>query len=174
LVEAFPGFVEAVYSRCPDAEAQRVLGQNAQEERTHPELWLRFAESIGLSRREVVQSRLLPETAASLDILGDLTHNGSHLEGAAALWAYESQVPLVSERKIDGLERFYGISDPRGLEFFEVHRSVDVAHAAAERRILEAGALTPDAQRGVRAAVERSLAALWALLDGVYREHVAN
>lgn len=174
FVDAFPSFVSAVRNNCLDSAARRLLDENLTEERSHPELWLRFAESLGLSRAEVSGADLLPETAATLETLRDLTQNRSYLEGTAALWAYESQIPAVAEKKIEGLHQFYAIDDPRGLEFFEVHRSVDVKHSQAEREILQAGARTPKQQERVRSAARESVAGLWGLLDGVYRAYVAS
>ncbi|MBI3286441.1 MAG: CADD family putative folate metabolism protein [Chloroflexi bacterium] len=174
LVEAFPRFVGAVRNQCPDRAAQQLLLENLAEERTHPELWLRFAESLGLGREEVVGTDLLPETATTLETLRDLTQKRSYLEGTAALWAYESQIPAVAEKKIEGLHKFYGIDDPRGLEFFEVHRSVDLKHSKAEREILQTGVRTAKQQQAIRSAARDSVAALWRLLDGVYRAYVAN
>ncbi|MFV9991834.1 MAG: iron-containing redox enzyme family protein, partial [Candidatus Midichloria sp.] len=56
-VEAFPRYVSRVHSQCAFITDRRVLLENLiDEERgdeNHPELWLRFAESLGESREEV-------------------------------------------------------------------------------------------------------------------------
>jgi pyrroloquinoline-quinone synthase len=56
-VKAFPTYVSAVHSRCDDLKVRQLLLENLIEEErgvdNHPELWLRFAESLGVSRDEV-------------------------------------------------------------------------------------------------------------------------
>ena len=87
------------------------------------------------------------------------------LVGLAALYAYESMVPAVSESKIEGLKLHYGIDDPETLRFFSVHLEVDQWHAEVARRLLEqAPASEHDASV---AAAGEALGALNGLLDGV-------
>ena len=93
----------------------------------------------------------------------------------AALYAYESQLPAVAEAKIAGLRAHYGFDALRarrqGLAFFEVHRTIDVHHAAEERRIVEAACEGADAGEAASAAGEwtaRALEAWWNFLSGVY------
>src|SRR5260221_14619181 len=51
-VNAFPAYLSAVHSVTPDAVSRRILLQNLIEEEAgypnHPELWLQFAEGIGV------------------------------------------------------------------------------------------------------------------------------
>ena len=170
-VEAFPTYVSAVHANCPLLPIrQRLLENLIEEERgadNHPELWLRFAEALGVWREEVVAAELLPETVASIQTFRSLTRERSYLAGLAALYAYEAQVPEVAAAKIAGLKQFYGIDDPRGLAFFQIHLQADRFHADTARQILHAQ-LTPTDVNEVVSAGEQALDALWGLLDGVY------
>lgn len=133
----------------------------------HPELWLRFSEALAVRREEVLSAVLLPETTALVSTFRTLTRERSYLAGTAALLAYEAQVPAVAVAKIDGLKRFYGVTDPRGLAFFQVHVQADRCHAETARQILREH-LKPDQAMEVVTACEQALDALWGMLDGVY------
>lgn len=171
-VLAFPQYVSAAHAGCPDQSDRRELLENLIEEErgdeNHPELWLRFAEALGLSREAVVDTKPLPETAHLVQTYRDVTKNGSFAEAAVALYCYESQVPEIAKQKIAGLRSFYGIDDPRGLQFFEVHIEADEWHAEVGRGFVER--YGGDGRRDdVLAAARRCLDALWGFLDGVHR-----
>ncbi len=100
----------------------------------------------------------------------DICRNSSVAAGLAALYAYESQIPAVAETKIDGLQRFYGITDAPSLAYFRVHQEADVAHSAAELALLECHLSDPDSG-DAEAASQRALDALWELLSGVCHRH---
>jgi pyrroloquinoline-quinone synthase len=168
-VDAFPRFVSTVHSGCPDITVRKVLLENLVDEELHgpdhPELWLRFAESLGASRDEVRAGEPLPETRATVEKLFELA-SGDWRDGLCALYAYEAQVPEVSRTKIEGLRRFYGITDERALSFFQAHLTYDVAHSRAVAALVDAHAEPARAERATRAAAE----ALWGFLDGVSRQ----
>jgi pyrroloquinoline-quinone synthase len=168
-VDAFPRFVSTVHSRCPDISVRKVLLQNLLDEELHgpdhPELWLRFAESLGASREEVRSTEALPETRATVDSLFALA-SGDWRDGLCALYAYEAQVPEVARTKMDGLRRFYGMEDVRALSFFQAHLTYDVEHSRAVAALVDAHAEPARAERATRAAA----VALWGFLDGVSRQ----
>src|SRR5246127_2989597 len=124
-VAAFPTYLSAVHAQTDDTEVRRQILSNLMDEEAgspnHPELWLQFAESLGLDREEVKSAAQWPETKK---LIGDFRaccgERGTGV-GLAALYAYESQIPSVSEKKIEGLKTFYGFSDPEGYKYFSVH-----------------------------------------------------
>jgi pyrroloquinoline-quinone synthase len=169
-VEAFPTYVSAVHANCPLLPVRQQLLENLLEEErgaeNHPELWLRFAEALGVPREEVTTAAPLPETTALVETFRTLTRERSYLAGVTALLAYEAQVPEVAVTKIDGLKRFYGITDQQGLAFFQVHVQADRYHADTGRQILRAH-LAPDQAEEVVNSCDQALNALWGMLDGV-------
>lgn len=168
-VSAFPRFVSSVHSRCPEISARKVLLENLVDEEIkgvdHPELWMRFAEGLGASRDEVTGQAQLPETKAMVEKYFELTGR-DWTEGLCALFAYESQVPAVSTSKIEGLEKFYGVSDDRTLSFFRVHEHYDVEHSNQVASLIDAHANPQTAEKATREAAE----SLWSFLDGISRE----
>lgn len=173
-VAAFPTYLSAVHTRCEDQPTRKQVLSNLIDEEAgnpnHPELWLQFAESMGASREDVRATEKQPETKALIDTFRSVCSNGQTAEGLGALYAYESQIPTVSESKIDGLKKHYGLTDPASYEYFSVHVEADREHAAAEREMLEQH-VTNDNAPAVKASVEQVLNALWDLLSGVCRRH---
>jgi pyrroloquinoline-quinone synthase len=94
-------------------------------------------------------------------------------QGAAAMYAYEKQLPEISRSKIDGLKNFYGIDGTtEGLEYFSVHERVDIRHAALWRRILET--IPHDQARSSMRAATDSLWAQNKLLDSVWEKYIGH
>lgn len=173
-VAAFPTYLSALHSHTEDIPTRRVLLENLiDEERgevNHPELWLRFAEGLGVSRDEVLAASPEPEAEAIVATFRSICRDRSVAEGLAALYAYESQIPAVAETKIEGLKTHYGIAGDDALAYFTVHEIADVAHSAEERALLESHLDPANAPASEQAARE-ALDALWNLLSGVCRRH---
>lgn len=168
-VAAFPRFVSTVHSHCPEISARKVLTENLADEEIHgtdhPELWMQFAEGLGASRDEVKSQAQLPETKAMVDDFFAIA-NSSWTDGLCALYAYESQVPAVAKSKIEGLEKFYGVTDAKTLAFFNVHQHYDVEHARKVSELIDLHADPATAE----AATKKAADALWGFLDGMARE----
>jgi pyrroloquinoline-quinone synthase len=170
-VRAFPTYVSGVHSHCDDLAIRQELLENLIEEErgqeNHPELWLRFAEGLGVAREDVSGAELLAATKDSVRRLRSITQSEDYRAGLAALLAYESQIPEVAQTKREGLKSYYGISDERAVSFFRVHENIDVLHQQVEMKILAEQCLTPDAQSRAIAAAKEAAKALWSFLDGV-------
>jgi len=170
-VRAFPTYVSGVHSHCDNLSVRRELLENLIEEErgeeNHPELWLRFAEGLGVTREEVRLADLLPSTEASVKRFQSLTQSEDYREGLAALFAYESQIPGVAQTKREGLKEFYGLADERAVAFFRVHESIDLLHNQLELELL-AGACSEaaDQEKAINSA-RNAARALWSFLDGV-------
>jgi pyrroloquinoline-quinone synthase len=163
-VAAFPTYLSAVHAQTEDAEVRRHILSNLMDEEAgspnHPELWLEFAESLGLGRDEVRQTAQWPATKHLIETFRNCCGQRGTSAGLAALYAYESQIPAVSEKKIEGLRQFYGFADPEGYRYFSVHIEADREHAAVEAA--QIARVVHDTERG------RALQAAGAVLDGLY------
>ena len=173
-VAAFPTYLSAVHANCDDQATRKQLLSNLVDEEAgspnHPELWLKFAEGLGIEDVDLAGAEKQPETKNLIDAFRSVCRDGSTAEGLAALYAYESQIPAICESKVDGLRRHYGFSDPKHYEYFSVHIGVDREHSAAERTMLSAFIDNHNIDK-VRAAAQRVLDALWEMLSGVCRRH---
>jgi pyrroloquinoline-quinone synthase len=170
-VLAFPTYLSAVHANCPDiAIRQQILENLIEEERgdkNHPELWMRFAEGLDMTRKEVLAKEPLESTQEFIDTFQSTTRESSFPAGMAAMFAYESQIPRVSKTKMDGLRAFYGVRDARSLEFFRAHMGLDEIHSQVAARIIGKNATTPALRREVLASATRAADAYWGFLDGV-------
>jgi pyrroloquinoline-quinone synthase len=170
---AFPTFLSGIHARCPSLPVRQLILDNLWDEEhgedNHPALWLRFCEALGLSPSEVKSATLLPETQALLDTFRVTSTSLPYEEGIAALFAYEVQAPQIAEQKIEGLNRYYGITEEGPLAFFTTHMTADVEHSDAERQIIDDYATTSEHQQSLDSVVRQARDALWLFLDGVYR-----
>src|SRR5262249_15506120 len=142
---AFPKHLRVLAARADDSLKPVVLENLAEEEnpaRPHPQLWRDFASTLGVGEDDITTSPSLPGTQNVVHIFRDICANRSAAAAVAALYAYESQVPEIAATKIDGLRRFYGISDAKGTAYFSVHEEADKAHREAWRSWLAANAAT--------------------------------
>jgi pyrroloquinoline-quinone synthase len=173
-VAAFPTYLSAVHAKCDDQSTRKQLLANLIDEEAgspnHPELWLKFAEGLGVSEVDARKTEKQPETKNLIDTFRSVCRDGSSAEGLAGLYAYESQIPAICESKIDGLKKHYGFTNPKHYEYFSVHIEADREHSAAEREMLSSYIDNHNIDN-VRASVRRVLDVLWEMLSGVCRRH---
>src|SRR5436853_6768093 len=66
-VAAFPTYLSAVHAHCDDQPTRRQLLSNLIDEEAgspnHPELWLQFAEGLGVSKADIQTSEKWSETS---------------------------------------------------------------------------------------------------------------
>ncbi|HET6400432.1 MAG TPA: CADD family putative folate metabolism protein [Candidatus Kapabacteria bacterium] len=170
----FPTFLSAVHSNTENSAHRRQLLLNLMEEEqgdpNHPELWLQFAESVGMSRDEAKNADVFPETQDLIDTLRTTTREGDTLEGVAALYGYESQIPEISRTKIEGLTTHYGVTSEEGLAFFRVHEQADEIHRRAERDLMADLIRSREEEDRAIAAAQRVAIAFYRMLDGIVRQ----
>ena len=170
-VEAFPQHLRRLATRT-EGELRNLIEENLAEEENprlpHPQLWRDFAASLDVEGATLDSTQPLPGTQALVGTFQQISEQGTPTEAVAAFYAYESQVPEIATRKIDGLRRFYDITEPRSLAYFAVHEEADVRHRQAWRTWLaqQSGVDTEAVLHGA----ERALRALWGALDAVSPE----
>jgi pyrroloquinoline-quinone synthase len=173
-VAAFPTYLSAVHAKCDDQPTRKQILQNLIDEEAgspnHPELWKQFANALGVSDVDLGSNYKQTETSHLIDAFRSICGNGSTVDGLAALYAYESQIPAICESKIEGLKKYYSFTDRKSYEYFSVHIEADKEHSAAEREMLSRS-LDRNNLQCVRASVNHVLDALWEMLSGVCRRN---
>jgi pyrroloquinoline-quinone synthase len=166
LVKAVPNFVQNIISSStPDKTTRENINQNLREEHEHIESWIRFASAIDVPRNELINHVAADKTDAAVSNLTHLT-TLSLEEAAAAMYAYEMQLPKISRSKIDGLQKFYGMeNNADATNYFEIHKETDIRHAQLWRNIIEQTSL--EKEEAVFNAAIISLQAQNKLLDSV-------
>ena len=167
-VAAFPRYISQIHSLCDDIQDRQVLLKNLIEEEAgsenHPELWLRFADGLGVPRQDCHKMATLSQTHALVDGYFNLV-NTDYATGLGALYAYERQTPTVSESKIDGLKKYYNINDERSLKFFTVHQKADEWHTEEIAGLI--AKLTQERKTSATQGAVEGAKLLWLFLDGM-------
>jgi pyrroloquinoline-quinone synthase len=172
LVKAVPLLVRNVMSsHTNDTNLKHTLGENYREESEHIDLWVKFAVSMGIKSDELVDYVPSDTTNKVVRFLIALTKK-SFGQGAAAMYAYEKQIPEISRSKINGLTQFYSLGNSReGIEYFTVHEEADVRHAAVWKSIIES--VSHDPSESLYQAATDSLWAQNKLLDSVCERYLS-
>lgn len=165
LVKAVPSFMTPIIEKAPNSVVSELI-DNQQEESTHIKSWIKFAGELGISEYELIHYEGLDKTRKSVAELSELmsTYEG----GACAMYAFEKEIPKISQTKLDGLSEFYGISNEEATEYFKLHTEADIRHAASWKNILEKTSTNSD---NLIQIANKSISAQNMLLDSCYEEY---
>jgi pyrroloquinoline-quinone synthase len=169
MVKAVPSFVGVITNFAPNSLVGEITSNQA-EESDHIALWTDFATSLGIQRGEIENYSGLEKTNKAVSEIYNLI---TSLEsGAAAMYAFEKEIPKISHTKLEGLEKFYGITTSDATEYFRVHMEADIRHAATWQNILEN---VPEEQHAdLLQVAEKSLDAQNHLLDSCYESYCTS
>ena len=165
LVKAVPEFMTPIIEKAPNSVIAELI-ENQQEESDHIKPWISFAGELGISEDELISYSGLDKTNKAVSDLDQLMN--TYDNGACAMYAFEKEIPKISQTKLDGLSEFYQITNERATEYFKLHTEADIRHAASWRNILEKS--NADTSNLVEVA-EKSVSAQNLLLDSCYDEY---
>jgi pyrroloquinoline-quinone synthase len=165
LVQVVPEFMTPIIEKAPNSVITE-LTENQQEEYDHIKPWISFAGELGISEYELITYSGLDKTKKAVSDLSELmnTFDG----GACAMYAFEKEIPKISQTKLDGLSEFYQITSDNATEYFKLHTDADIRHTASWRNILEKS--NADTSNLIEIA-EKSVSAQNLLLDSCYDEY---
>jgi len=165
LVKAVPEFMTPIIKKAPNSVITE-LTENQQEESDHIKPWISFAGQLGISEDELISYSGLDKTKTAVSDLAKLmnTFDG----GACAMYAFEKEIPKISQTKLDGLSEFYQITNDNATEYFKLHTEADIRHTASWKNILEKS--NADTSNLIEIA-EKSVSAQNLLLDSCYDEY---
>ena len=164
LVKAVPSFMTPIIEKAPDSILGELI-ENQQEESDHIKPWISFAGELGISEDELISYSGLAKTRKSVSDLNELMI--SYEGGSAAMYTFEKEIPKISQTKLDGLAKFYGITGNEATEYFKLHTTADIRHTASWRNILES---STDSKNLLEIA-EQSICAQNLLLDSCYEQY---
>jgi pyrroloquinoline-quinone synthase len=165
LVKAVPTFMTPIIDKAPDSVLGELL-ENQQEESDHIKPWINFAGELGISEDELITYTGSTKTRQAVSDLNELMNTFEG--GACAMYAFEKEIPKISQTKLDGLAEFYGITSHNATEYFKLHTEADIRHAASWRNILEKS--STDSNNLIEIA-DKSISAQNLLLDSCYEEY---
>jgi pyrroloquinoline-quinone synthase len=165
LVKAVPSFMSPLIEHAPDS-LKNELTYNQEEEIEHIKPWMRFAFSLGVDEKELDNYAGLPKTTQAVSQLSSLMN--SFESGSCAMYAFEKEIPKISQVKLEGLAEFYGISSEQATEYFKLHTEADIRHAASWAKALEQ---TSSKKEELLEIAEKSISAQNMLLDSCYESY---
>ncbi len=165
LVKAVPSFMTPIIDKSPDSVV-RELVENQQEESDHIKPWIEFAGELGISEDELTSYSGTSKTRKAVSDLNALmnTFDG----GACAMYAFEKEIPKISQTKLDGLAEFYGMTSNDATQYFKLHTEADIRHAASWRNIVDSSSV--DSEVLIEIA-DKSISAQNLLLDSCFEEY---
>ena len=165
LVKHIPKFMEPLVNSAPDNMKDELIF-NMNEEIEHIELWKKFAQSMQISNQELSDYKGLKKTNDSVSNLSSLMNSFSL--GACAMYAFEKEIPKISEIKLQGLKEFYGLDSKNATEYFEEHMEADIRHTASWRKIVEE---SNEDEGKIIQTVTKSVSAQNLLLDSCFEAY---
>lgn len=166
MVKAVPSFVDTITKFAPEALIEEIRSNRA-EESEHIQPWTDFAVSLGVQRDEIDNYTGLEKTNQAVS---ELSQTITSLEaGAAAMYAFEKEIPKISHTKLEGLEKFYNITSDDATQYFRLHMEADIRHAATWQNILEN--IPEEKHAALIEVAEKSLSAQNHLLDSCYESY---
>ncbi|MDN5847066.1 MAG: iron-containing redox enzyme family protein [Candidatus Nitrosocosmicus sp.] len=169
LVKNVPNLVENTLINNRNERYENLIKSNLSEERDHIEPWIRFASSLNVSPEELNEYSEETLTTKAIDDLVAVSKS-SFEEGVASLYAFEKELPKISETKSKGLKQFYNKNDADSHRYFDIHKEADIYHAKVWENILNE--CSEDKHPKILNAVKISLAAQNKLLDSVHIKYV--
>ena len=176
----FPKPIAAMFSRCPeDPELEQMWLENLEEEASgsetgtagHKQLYIKFAESMGIPRIELDSALPLPEINALLIWRELLINQRTWLELYASQGlALEGTASPRMRRVVNGLIQHYGYSEnSEDLLYWTLHMEVDEDHMKVAPYAILKYANSDDSQALIRKAIKTTLDQFWLAFDGIKR-----
>ena len=165
LVKAVPIFMTQLMDHVP-SHLYDELDFHQQEEFSHIGMWERFASGLGVSRNDLLNYNGLYKTNHAISGMHQLM--GSLESGAVAMYAFEKEIPKISQIKLEGLAEFYGLTNEDVTKYFKEHTEADIRHAASWKKLIKSIATE---EHEVISAAESSVTCQNLLLDSCYEEY---
>lgn len=165
---AVPRIAMLRYLACSDPEFAPRLFEVVEEETRgllpgsagHPDMFVEFAESIGIARNELEAAEMRPATAAHLYYAELIIHTLPWFVMMAAQIGAEGTFPPAVAALGKGFIEQYGMS-PKSVRFFTVHEEADEEHGKLADEIALRYITSPPLQAQTREVTMRRLELLY-------------
>ena len=178
LVKAVPELVDNIHENLenydPRNQYVKAVKNTQYEEYQHIEPWIKFAQSLGIEKQELLEYEGNNEVNLAIESLKESCLS-SIVEGASTMYSFEKELPQISKAKIEGLKKFYNIFSDEDITYFKIHQTADIEHARLWKTLLLDYNLvrnTKDLNEIILNASVRSLNSQNQILDVVYDNYV--
>lgn len=178
LVKAVPELVDNIHENLenydPRNQYVKAVKNTQYEEYQHIEPWIKFAQSLGIEKQELLEYEGNNEVNLAIENLKESCLS-SIVEGASTMYSFEKELPQISKAKIEGLKKFYNIFSDEDITYFKIHQTADIEHARLWKTLLLDSNLvrnTKDLNEIILNSSVRSLNSQNQILDVVYDNYV--
>ncbi|HEY6534892.1 MAG TPA: iron-containing redox enzyme family protein [Candidatus Nitrosocosmicus sp.] len=169
LVKIVPSLVENTLKNNKEIKYKTSIENTLEDERNHIEPWIKFSSSLKVDKNELLAYNGDNLTRKAIKDLIQLSES-SFEEAVALLYAFEKELPKISETKMDGLNKFYGLQDEESNEYFKIHKEVDIYHSKIWENIIKEA--SQDKKDKMLNAAILSLKAQNEILDSIKSRYV--
>ena len=156
-------------------EAGTEIFGNAAPTSGHYELYLRFAEGLGIPREEMERVDIfLPQVVVALDSWVRMAREMPLIESAVGMnWINETRMSRMGILIEKALKKHYGLPE-RATEFWYAHGEQDKEHSSIGPYLVETYATTPEIQERVWMAAKRGVGIWLIILDATWAEYFSD
>ena len=169
LVKIVPLLVENTLKNNKEIKYNKSIENTLEDENNHIEPWIKFSSSLKVDKNQLLAYNGDNKTRKAINDLIQLSQS-SFEEAVALLYAFEKELPKISETKMDGLNKFYGLQDEDSNEYFKIHKEVDIYHSKIWENIIKEA--SDDKREKMLNAAIISLKAQNEILDSVKSKYV--
>lgn len=166
LVKAVPTLAATILANAPVSVRKEVEGVYL-EEQEHIWFWEKFARSLDVQTDALQTYAGLEKTHAAVKKMTDAAVDFA--SGAAVMYAFEKEIPMISKTKLEWLDEFYGMTSKDATDYFVIHSEADIRHAALWREILDE--MPEEKHAALLAIAKLSLEGQNEVLDACYEEY---
>ena len=165
LVKAVPRFMTPLLDTAPESMYDE-LDFNQKEETDHIKLWIKFANSLGVSTHDLESYDGFDKTVQCVQGLFSTMY--SFDTGSAAMYALEKEIPEISKTKLEGLAEFYDLTSFDATEYLKQHTESDIRHAQSWENAIDNSTKSHEI---LLSAANNSLVCQNLLLDGCFEAY---
>jgi len=171
MVKIIPDLVQNTLKNNTVKKYQNSIKNTLDDELSHIEPWINFSSSLNVDKNELLNYTADGLTKQSIDDLLKLSQS-SFEESVSALYAFEKELPKISETKLEGLKKYYGITDDQSNEYFKIHKEVDIYHSKVWENIIKE--FSDDKREKILKAAKLSLLAQNRLLNSIKNKYIGE
>jgi pyrroloquinoline-quinone synthase len=170
------------YQKCPIPELRRLLLENMVEEEgedlfggkypSHRELWVRFAEGLGIERDDILGYEPLPGIRAALEMYVALVQQSHWAVAIGTGLVFEGGGPKRMREEREALEKYYSWIPSTSLDFFRAHEYHDEGHGNLVSEVIRRHCMVLHLQQEMREAVRQRADIMWLQNDCIYNAFV--
>jgi pyrroloquinoline-quinone synthase len=170
------------YQKCPIPGLRRMLLENMVEEEgedlfggkypSHRELWVQFAEGLGIARDDVLNYEPLPGIRAALEMYVALVERSHWAVAIGTGLVFEGGGPRRMKEEREALEAYYPWIPKTSLDFFRAHEYHDEGHGNMVIDVIKQHCMDAKLQAEMREAVRQRADIMWLQNDCIYNAYV--